>query len=64
MATPYHHALSSVRRWGGTVEDYLPLHDWFDLSKEGIADFRHRVLRRHAQGIYELERTFGAYRNN
>jgi hypothetical protein len=24
MAHPYHHALSSVRKWGGAVEDYRP----------------------------------------
>jgi hypothetical protein len=31
MAHPYHHALSSVKKWGGEVSDYLPLHTWFDL---------------------------------
>jgi uncharacterized protein DUF6915 len=31
MAHPYHHALSSVRKWGGEVSDYTPLHSWFDL---------------------------------
>ena len=40
--------------------NYLPLHQWFDESKEITADFRHRALRHHAQGIFELERTFGA----
>lgn len=59
MANPYHHALSSVRKWGGTVEDYLPIHQWFDASKEIVADFRHRALRHHAQGIFECERVFG-----
>lgn len=59
MSTPYHHSLSSVRRWGGCVEDYLPIHDWFDASKEHMGDFRHRALRHHSQGIYECERTFG-----
>ena len=52
MAHPYHHALSSVRRWGGRVEDYLPIHDWFDASKAFLADFRHRALRHHAEGIF------------
>lgn len=56
---PYHHALSSARKHGGKPEDYLPLHDWFDASKEFMADFRHRVLRHHAQGIFEAERVFG-----
>jgi len=26
MAHPYHHALSSVRKWGGSVDDYMALH--------------------------------------
>ena len=59
MANCYHHALSSVRKWGGKPEDYQPLHNWFDLSKEQMADPRHRALRHHTQGIFELERVFG-----
>ena len=55
MAHPYHHALSSVKKWGGTVEDYLPIHSWFDASKEILADFRHRALRHHAEGIFMAE---------
>ena len=59
MAHPYHHALSSVRKWGGDVADYLPLHSWFDQSKAIEADFRHRALRHHAEGIFMLETIFG-----
>ena len=59
MAHPYHHALSSVRIWGGIVGDFLPLHQWFDESKMIVADFRHRALRHHAEGIFMLERIFG-----
>jgi len=59
MAHPYHHAISSVRRYGGTVEDYLALHSWFDESKLIIADFRHRALRHHAEGIFMAEKIFG-----
>jgi hypothetical protein len=59
MAHPYHHALSSVRKWGGTVDDYLAIHSWFDHSKEIIADFRHRALRHHAEGIFMAETIFG-----
>src|SRR3546814_4640635 len=55
----YHHALSSVRKWGGSAEDYLPLHQWFDESKAITADFRHRALRHHPEGIFMLERFFG-----
>jgi hypothetical protein len=51
---PYHHALSSQRRHGGQATDYLPLHNWFDQSKGIAADFRHRALRHHAEGIFML----------
>lgn len=61
---PYHHALSSVQRWGGKVEDYQPIHDWFDESKAFVADFRHRALRHHAEGIFLCERIFGATPTN
>jgi hypothetical protein len=59
MAHPYHHSLSSVRKWGGTVEDYQRIHDWFDESKKIIADFRHRALRHHVEGIFMAETIFG-----
>ena len=59
MAHPYHHALSSVRRWGGVAEDYQAIHDWFDASKAITADFRHRALRHHAEGIFACEAVFG-----
>ena len=59
MAHPYHHSLSSVKKWGGTVEDYQRIHDWFDESKKIIADFRHRALRHHAEGIFMAETIFG-----
>jgi hypothetical protein len=60
MAHPYHHALSSVKKWGGTADDFLPLHTRFDESKLITADFRHRALRHHAEGVFMLERFFGA----
>ncbi|WP_060979549.1 MULTISPECIES: DUF6915 family protein [Pseudomonadota] len=60
MAHCYYHALSSVRKWGGAVEDYLALHQWFDQSKAILADPRHRALRHHAEGIFMLETLFGA----
>jgi hypothetical protein len=60
MAHPYHHSLSSVKKWGGTVADYQRIHDWFDESKKIIADFRHRALRHHAEGIFMAETIFGS----
>ncbi len=59
MAHPYHHSLSSVHHWGGTPDDYLAVHAWFDESKQIIADYRHRALRHHAEGIFMAERLFG-----
>ena len=31
---PYYHALSSVKKWGGDVADYIKIHEFFDASKE------------------------------
>jgi hypothetical protein len=60
MAHPYHHSQSSVKKWGGTVDDFLPLHTWMDESKLIVADFRHRALRHHAEGIWMMEKFYGA----
>jgi len=35
MAHPYHHALSSVKKWGGRPEDYQAIHDWLDVIWTG-----------------------------
>jgi hypothetical protein len=59
MAHPLKHAESSARKFGGKPEDYLAIHNWFDESKAFLADFRHRALRHHAEGIFLAERFFG-----
>jgi hypothetical protein len=59
MATPFHHSISSARKFGGTREDHQAVHDWFDATKELVGDFRHRALRHHTAGIFEAERLFG-----
>lgn len=59
MSHPYFHSLSSAKKFGGEPQDYQRVHDWFDQSKEFMADFRHRALRHHTQGIFEAERVFG-----
>jgi hypothetical protein len=60
MAHPYHHAVSSARKYGGEPHEYLQLHQWLDASKQHMADFRHRALRHHSEGIFMLEDIFGA----
>jgi hypothetical protein len=64
MAHPWHHALSSVKRWGGQPSDYLAIHEWFDESKQHLADARHRALRHHTEGIFLCERLFGTTLTN
>jgi hypothetical protein len=59
MAHPLKHAESSARKFGGKAPDYLPIHNWFDESKAFLADFRHRSLRHHAEGIFLAEKLFG-----
>ena len=61
---PYHHAESSVNKWGGENKDYLPIHAWFDESKAHVPDFRHRALRHHSEGIFLCERIFGVVITN
>lgn len=59
MTHPNFHAVSSAKKFGGRPEDYIHIHDWLDATKETFADFRHRALRHHSQGIFECERVFG-----
>ncbi len=61
---PYHHSLSSVKKHGGQVEDYLAIHSWFDESKAHYADQRHRALRHHSEGIFMAEKLFGVTLTN
>jgi len=60
MAHAYHHGESSARKYGGGPSEYLKLHEWLDASKSHMADFRHRALRHHSEGIFQLEALFGS----
>lgn len=60
MANPWHHAVSSSRKWGGAPDDYLAVHEWFDETKAWMPDFRHRALRHHSEGIFECMEAFGS----
>lgn len=64
MAHPWHHALSSVKQFGGIVEDYLHLHHWMDETKMCFADFRHRALRHHVEGVSLGTTIFGELLTN
>lgn len=56
---PYIHSKCSVRRYGGTVEDYLPIHDFMDSTKCAYANLKHRAILHNTFGIYLAERVFG-----
>lgn len=56
---PYYHALSSVYRFGGNANDYLPIHNWFDETKSSMINFRHRAGRHHTEGIFWCQDKFG-----
>ncbi len=58
---PYLHAEVSVKKWGGTPEEYLAIHDFIDSSKSSFPDMRHRAILHSSFGIYIAERVFGTY---
>jgi hypothetical protein len=64
MSHPLHHAISSQKKHKGKIEDYLPLHNWFDESKKSYPDMRHRAMRHHSEGIFWAEEKFGVYITN
>ena len=61
MANALIHAQSSVNHWGGKVEDYIKIHEWFDDTKAYYPDFRHRALKHHSLGIEQCRKKFGFY---
>jgi hypothetical protein len=59
MAHPYHHAISSSKKFGGTPADYQTIHDWFDQTKAHLPDVRHRAILHSSFGIFLCEQVFG-----
>jgi hypothetical protein len=60
MAHPLLHAKSSVKKFGGKVEDYIHLHNWMDETKAWVGHSYHRMFRHHSEGIFEMEKIFGS----
>lgn len=61
---PLIHARLSVKKYGGHVDDYLPIHNFIDSSKASVADMRHRAMLHSSWGIYVAEKVFGDYITN
>jgi hypothetical protein len=53
MAHPYDHSRSSAKKWGGSPDEYLKIHEWFDATKEWVGHSIHRMFRHHSEGIFE-----------
>jgi hypothetical protein len=56
---PYQHAKKSAAYFGGTPEDYMPIHDFLDSSKAHVPDMRHRAILHSSFGIFIAEKVFG-----
>lgn len=61
---PHIHAKNSVKKYGGVLEDYMPIHEFIDSSKIAVPDVRHRSMLHSAWGVYLVERVFGALITN
>jgi hypothetical protein len=64
MASPLIHAKSSVKKYGGCIEDYIEIHEFFDQTKGHVADFRHRSILHNSFGMLLAEQFFGSYITN
>lgn len=61
---PYIHAQNSAKKFGGSPDDYLKIHDWFDQTKAHFPDMRHRAILHSSFGIYLCEQFFGTFIKN
>ena len=56
---PIEHAKSSVRVFGGSAEDYIEIHKWFDQFRFAVNDPRHRMFLHNTAGVIICEQVFG-----
>lgn len=54
MANPLIHSQSSVKRWGGKVEDYLPIHELIDSPKSTMNNNSSRALTHNTWFAYTI----------
>ena len=54
MANPLIHSKSSVKRWGGKVEDYLPIHELIDSPKTTMNNNSSRLLTHNTWFAYTI----------
>ena len=54
MANPMVHSRSSVKRWGGKVEDYMAIHKLLDSPKATMNNNTSRMLTHNTWFAYEV----------
>ena len=54
MANPLIHSKSSVKRWGGNVDDYLPIHELIDSPKSTMNNNSSRLLTHNTWFAYTI----------
>ncbi len=54
MANPMNHSKSSVKRWGGKVEDYLAIHELIDSPKATMNNNSSRALTHNTWFAYTI----------
>ena len=65
MAKPAIHSRSSAKKYGGSMEDYLDIHDFMDSSKGAMPSAVHRALTHNSWFISTvIEKVFGHERVN
>ena len=64
MSKAWVHAQSSAKRYGGTPEDYIAIHERMDSTKSAHAEVTHRCVFHSAFGIYIVEELFGRFLTN
>lgn len=58
---PLIHAKISAKKYGGTADDYIEFHTFFDESKASLPDVRHRAILHSSFGCFVAEKVFGPY---
>lgn len=60
MSNPLIHSKSSIKRWGGKVEDYIEIHKFLDSPKSCMNNNTSRMLTHNTWFIYEvIPKVFG-----
>lgn len=54
MANPYIHSKSSMKRWKGSIEDYLPIHELLDSPKTCMNNNTGRMMTHNTWFAYTI----------